>query len=96
MRSKMPEAEAFEEWVVGEVLPSIRKRGSYTLGQPSDLSKMDVLKMALESEEQRLKLETEKQALINQIEEAAPKVEFTERVQMARRMPLAYLKRLKP
>ncbi|MEL0623792.1 phage antirepressor [Marinomonas arenicola] len=83
MRSKMPEAEAFEEWVVGEVLPSIRKKGSYTLDQPSDLSKMDVLKMALESEEQRLKLETEKQALITQIEEAAPKVEFTERVQMA-------------
>tara|TARA_R110001583_G_scaffold84850_2_gene222797 strand:+ start:136 stop:864 length:729 start_codon:yes stop_codon:yes gene_type:complete len=83
MRSKMPEAEAFEEWVVGEVLPSIRKKGSYTLGQPSDLSKMDVLKMALESEEQRLKLATEKQALINQIEEAAPKVQFAEQVQMA-------------
>ena len=30
MRSKMPKAEQFEEWVVGEVLPSIRKTGSYT------------------------------------------------------------------
>jgi prophage antirepressor-like protein len=29
MRSKMPSAEAFEEWVVGEVLPSIRKTGGY-------------------------------------------------------------------
>jgi prophage antirepressor-like protein len=29
MRSKMPAAEAFEEWVVGEVLPGIRKTGSY-------------------------------------------------------------------
>ncbi|SCZ13270.1 BRO family protein [Pseudomonas sp. NFACC37-1] len=29
MRSKMPAAEAFEEWVVGEVLPSIRKTGGY-------------------------------------------------------------------
>lgn len=29
MKSKMPEAEKFEEWVVGEVLPSIRKTGSY-------------------------------------------------------------------
>lgn len=29
MRSRMPAAEAFEEWVVGEVLPSIRKTGSY-------------------------------------------------------------------
>jgi len=29
MRSRMPAAEAFEEWVVGEVLPSIRKTGAY-------------------------------------------------------------------
>jgi prophage antirepressor-like protein len=30
MRSKLPSAEKFEEWVVGEVLPSIRKTGSYS------------------------------------------------------------------
>jgi anti-repressor protein len=29
MRSNLPEAERFEEWVVSEVLPSIRKRGVY-------------------------------------------------------------------
>ena len=29
MRSKLPAAERFEEWVVGEVLPSIRKYGAY-------------------------------------------------------------------
>ena len=29
MRSKLPGAERFEEWVVGEVLPSIRKHGAY-------------------------------------------------------------------
>lgn len=29
MRSQMPAAEAFEEWVVGEVLPTIRKTGGY-------------------------------------------------------------------
>lgn len=29
MRSKLPAAEAFEEWVVGEVLPSIRKTGYF-------------------------------------------------------------------
>lgn len=29
MRSRLPAAEAFEEWVVGEVLPAIRKTGSY-------------------------------------------------------------------
>ncbi|MCZ4371174.1 Bro-N domain-containing protein [Vibrio diazotrophicus] len=30
MRSKLPEAEVFEDWVVSEVLPSIRKTGSYS------------------------------------------------------------------
>lgn len=29
-KSKLPEAEKFEEWVVSEVLPQIRKTGSYT------------------------------------------------------------------
>jgi prophage antirepressor-like protein len=29
MRSRMPAAEAFEEWVVADVLPTIRKTGSY-------------------------------------------------------------------
>lgn len=29
MRSKLPAAEKFENWVVGEVLPSIRKNGRY-------------------------------------------------------------------
>jgi len=30
MRSKLPSAERFEEWVVGEVLPQIRKTGAFT------------------------------------------------------------------
>ena len=29
IRSRLPEAERFEEWVVGEILPSIRKHGAY-------------------------------------------------------------------
>lgn len=28
LRSKLPQAEAFQEWVVSEVLPAIRKTGS--------------------------------------------------------------------
>lgn len=35
MRSKLPQAEAFQEWVVSEVLPAIRKNGSYTAKQPT-------------------------------------------------------------
>jgi len=29
MRSKLPAAQQFEEWVVGEVLPTVRKHGAY-------------------------------------------------------------------
>lgn len=32
MRSKLPSAERFEEWVVAEVLPAIRKTGGYSAG----------------------------------------------------------------
>ena len=32
MRSKLPSAEVFEDWVVEEVLPSIRKAGGYVSG----------------------------------------------------------------
>jgi len=31
MKSKLPSAQQFEEWVVGEVIPSIRKTGNYQL-----------------------------------------------------------------
>jgi len=31
MRSKMPKAEKFTDWVVEEVLPSIRKSGQYSM-----------------------------------------------------------------
>ncbi|MEX5531468.1 BRO-N domain-containing protein [Pseudomonas syringae] len=39
MKSKLPAAEQFEEWVVGQVLPSIRKTGSYAL-QETNTSKV--------------------------------------------------------
>jgi len=38
MRSKLPEAEKFEEWVVGEVIPSIRKNGSYSASSMPDFN----------------------------------------------------------
>lgn len=35
MRSDKPQAKAFQDWVTKEVLPSIRKTGSFVTGQPS-------------------------------------------------------------
>lgn len=39
MKSKLPAAEQFEEWVVGQVLPSIRKTGSFSV-QPTNNAKI--------------------------------------------------------
>lgn len=35
LRSRKPEAKAFKRWVTHEVLPSIRKTGSYSVGNPT-------------------------------------------------------------
>ena len=35
MQSRKPEAKAFKRWVTHEVLPSIRKTGSYSIAQPT-------------------------------------------------------------
>lgn len=45
MRSDKPQAKAFQDWVTKEVLPSIRKTGSFVTGQPSleENPKMDPL-----------------------------------------------------
>jgi hypothetical protein len=36
MKSKLPAAEKFEEWVVGQVLPSIRKTGTFSAQGPNN------------------------------------------------------------
>jgi prophage antirepressor-like protein len=69
MRSKLLSAERFEEWVVGEVLPSIRKTGSY--GQsPIDFSNPDEIIPLL------TQYAHDKKRLLAQIEEQKPAVEF--------------------
>jgi len=55
IKSKLPQAQRFERWVMDEVLPSIRKKGSYSVAPPS-LSRMEILKLAVAAEEECLKL----------------------------------------
>lgn len=47
-RSKLPQAEQFEEWIFDEVLPTLRKTGTYQV--PSD--PMQALKLMFEATEQ--------------------------------------------
>ena len=69
-RSNKPEARKFQRWVTSEVLPSIRKTGSYNV-QPQQLTPSymieDRIKRAsvwIEEQKQMLQLEAEKAQLI--------------------------------
>lgn len=51
LRSRKPEAKAFKRWITHEVLPQIRKTGAYS---PRELSRLELLDMARESELARI------------------------------------------
>lgn len=65
MRSKLPSAERFEEWVVGEVLPSIRKTGAYVT---ANVGRKDLALLILEAEK-------ELEVARRQVKQLAPKAE---------------------
>ena len=75
--SKLESARKFKRWITSEVLPSIRKTGSYSVEQ---LSRKQLAMMVIQAEEEkeRLALENKKQA--EQLEEQAPNVVFAEAV----------------
>ena len=69
--SKLPSAQKFESWVFDEVLPTIRKNGSYEMSIRKTFA--EALRLAADQQEQ-----IEKQQLL--LKEQAPKVEFAEAV----------------
>lgn len=75
--SRKPEAKAFRKWVTSEVLPSIRKNGSYSI---KNLSRKELALMVIQAEEEneRLALENKQQAAT--IEEQKPKVVFADAI----------------
>ena len=83
MRSDLPNAEDFQDWVCGEVLPSIRKHGGYIAAGVDDTPDVIMARAVLlaqdtlarvEADKQRLLLTTQEQA--KQLKEAAPKVQY--------------------
>ncbi|XCB30431.1 phage antirepressor KilAC domain-containing protein [Arcanobacterium hippocoleae] len=71
MSSKLPAAQAFESWVVDEVLPSIRRTGMYAIDELLDND--ELLERALvQLRSERVKRLAAEQALL----EAAPKVSY--------------------
>ena len=82
MRSDKPQAEPFQDWVCGEVLPSIRKHGAYMTNDTLEkaLASPDFLIQLATNlkEEQQKRIEAERK-----VTEAAPAVAFTNSVQSA-------------
>ena len=77
MRSDKPQAEPFQDWVCGEVLPSIRKTGSYTAKQ---MTRKDLAKMIIQQEEEMEVLRIENKRQAEAMEAQKPKVVFADAV----------------
>lgn len=57
LRSRRPEAKAFKRWITHDVIPSIRRTGRYeSTSRPHELTRLEVLEMAIESERRALAL----------------------------------------
>lgn len=76
MRSNLPTAEAFEEQVVGEILPAIRKTGGYMAAAPEEtpeelaLRAMSVLQATVERQKGQIADLSPKAAALDAISEA--------------------------
>ena len=73
MRSKLESAERFQDWVCEEVLPTIRKTGSYNAVPRVPKTLSEALRLAADLEDQKL-------ALAAKIKEDEPKVVFAETI----------------
>lgn len=90
MKSKLPNAELFQDWVCEEVIPAIRKTGGYISTKSDDTPEeimaraLTIAQATLAKREERLKqleAETEQQQTTielqgKEIKEAAPKVNY--------------------
>lgn len=87
MRSKKPNAEAFQDWVTDEVLPMIRKTGAYltkntaeALASGDITAQREFIKMYLTTLDDLEKKNQMLQQATTKIEEDRPKVEFHDAV----------------
>lgn len=77
MRSDKPQAEPFQDWVCGDVLPSIRKTGSYAV---KNMSRKELALMIIQQEEEMEVLRLENKKKEETLKEQKPKVVFADAI----------------
>lgn len=86
MRSKLPEAEKFQDWICEEVLPSIRKHGGYLTSEKVEealLNPDTIIQLAMQLKEERAekeRLSIQNDLQTQQLQISAPKVEYFDKV----------------
>lgn len=86
MRSDKPQAEPFQDWVCGEVLPSIRRHGAYMTDEIIERTLTDpdyLIRLATElknEKQKRLAAEHTVEKQTKQLTEQQPKVEYYDAV----------------
>lgn len=85
--SKQPNAKSFKKWVTSEILPSIRKTGSYSVQQQYQLPQTfsEALRLAADQAEQLEKQKKLIEAKDEQIKQDAPRVLFSKAVETSKR-----------
>ena len=80
MRSDKPQAEPFQDWVCGEVLPSIRKSGGYLAAKEDDTPEMIMARAILVANDTITRQKKQLEQAHKKISMLAPKAEFMDKV----------------
>lgn len=78
LRSDSPKAKPFKKWVIGDVLPTIRKTGSYSLQSKVPHTYSEALQLAADQAKQIEELHYQNLSLSKENEEVRPKAEFAD------------------
>lgn len=80
MRSKLPQAEQFQDWVCDEVLPSIRKTGGYMSAKETDTPEMIMARAVLIANDTIARQKQQLEQAQKQVAALAPKAELMDKV----------------